>query len=63
MDIKVAVAKITDSFPNASIAHFEEANLLEVNYFDSQKVKALFGNNPNVITISDTKVCIILDLI
>ena len=63
MDIKAAVAKIADSLPKASIAHFEEANLLEVDYFDSQKVKALFGHNPNVLTISDTKVCIILDLI
>ena len=62
MDIKVAVAKITDSCSNASIAYFEEANILEVSY-DSRKIKALFGNNPNVLTISDTKVCILLDLV
>ena len=63
MDIKVAVVKITDSCQNASIAYFEEANLLEVSYYDSRKIKALFGHNPNVLTVSGTKVIIILDLI
>lgn len=63
MDVKTAYTKITDVFPNASIAHFEEANILEVNYYDSRKIKALFNNSPNVLTVSDTKVCILLDLI
>ena len=63
MDIKVAVNKITDNLPSASIAHFVEANILEVSYYDSKKIKALFDNNPDVLTVSDTKVCILLDLI
>jgi hypothetical protein len=63
MDRKVAVAKILDAYPSAVCAHHEESNILEVSCYDSAKIKALFGNNPNVLTVSDSKVCVILDLI
>ena len=63
MDIKQACQKVFDKYPSATIDHDQTSNTAVVHGARVSRVKLLFGNSINVLTVDNSTSILLLDLL
>ena len=63
MDIKQACQKVFDKYPSATVDHDSCSNTAVVHGARSSRVRLMFGNSINVLTVDDFTSVLLLDLL
>lgn len=63
MNINQACQKVFDKYPSATIHHDQTSNTAVVHGARASRVKLMFGNSINVLTVDDFTSVLLLDLL